>query len=78
MKQRFFLNEDALNWDNTRIWQTHYQLRPAYDHIASWQEFLAQHRQVVVEVLEIAAETGWRGPEVPVSLEWERHGGSVV
>ena len=78
MKQRFFLNEDALNQDNTRIWQTYYRPKPAHDHIARWQEFLAQHRQVVAEVLEIAAETGWRGQEAPVRLEWKRRGGSVV
>ncbi len=27
-----------------------------------WQEMLAEHRQIIVEVQEIAAETGWRGP----------------
>jgi hypothetical protein len=63
MKQRFFLNKDALNWENTRIWHTHYKLKPAHDHIASLQELLAEHRQVAAEVLEIAKETGWRGAQ---------------
>jgi len=70
MEQRFFPTWKALNWENTRIWHTHYKPKPAHDHIASWQELLAQHRQVVTEVLEIADETGWRGPEVQVRLEW--------
>jgi len=56
MKQRFFLNRYALNRENTRIWHTHYKPKPAHDHIASWQELLAEHRQVVVEVLEIAKD----------------------
>jgi len=66
----WFEDWDTLDQDNTRIWQTHYKPKPAHDHIASWQELLVEYRQVVAEVLEIAAETGWRGPEVPVRLEW--------
>lgn len=61
MKQRFLLNEEALKQENSRIWQTHYKPKPAYDHIADWQSYLEWYRQVVMEVLEIAAETGWRG-----------------
>ncbi len=71
MKQRFFLNRDALNWENTRIWQTHYEPKPAHDHIASWQELLAEHRQVVFEVQEIAVETGCRGPDRQGRFEGE-------
>ncbi len=58
MKQRFFLNEDALNWENTRIWHTHYKPKPAHDHLSGWQEFLEEYRQVVVQVQEIAQEMG--------------------
>ncbi len=78
MKQRFFLNREALNWGNTRIWNMYYKPKPAHDHISSWQELLAEHRQIVAEVLEIGRETVWRGPEVPVRLEWERLAGSVL
>ncbi len=78
MKQRFFHDRDALNCENTRIWNTHYKPKPAHDHISSWQTYMEWHRQVVAEVLEIAEETGWRGPEVPVRFEWERRGESVV
>ena len=31
---------------------------------SGWQEMLAEHRQIVVEVQEIAEETGWRGADV--------------
>ncbi len=65
MKQRFFLNRDALNWENACIWNTYYRPKPAHDHITGCEELLAEHRQVVAEVLEIAAETGWRGPAAP-------------
>ncbi len=63
MRQRFFLNEDALNCENNRIWHTYYKPKPAHDHIAGWEELLAEHRQVVAKVLEIAEETGWRGAQ---------------
>ena len=39
---------------------------------------LKQHiRQLIVEVLEIAQETGWRGPERHVKLQWDWRGGIV-
>jgi hypothetical protein len=78
MKQRFFLNEKALNWENLRIWHTHYKPKPAHDNVPNWQAYLEWYRQLVVEVVEIVAETGWRGPESPVRLEWERRRGSVI
>jgi hypothetical protein len=33
MKQRFFLNREALSWENTGIWNTYYQPKPAHDPI---------------------------------------------
>ncbi len=53
-----------LDQDNTRIWQTYYEPKPLSALYSGWREMLAEHRQVVVEVQEIAAETGWRGPGV--------------
>lgn len=72
MKHRFFLNKETLYRDNNRIWQTHYKPKPAHDHIAKWQAYLEWYRQVVVEVMQIAEETGWRGPEMPVTPLWKR------
>ncbi len=46
--------------DNTRIWQTYYEPKPLSELYAGWQEMLEEHRQTVVEVQEIAEETGWR------------------
>jgi hypothetical protein len=62
MKQQFFLNEEALNQENNRIWRTHCKPKPAHDHIASWQTYLEWYRQVVAKVLKIAVEKEWRGP----------------
>ncbi len=61
--QRYFEDWDALNEDNTCIWQTYYEPKPLSQLYTGWQEMLAEHRQIVVEVQEIAEETGWRGPE---------------
>ncbi len=74
----YFEDWDALERDNTRIWQTYYEPRSLSQLYTGWQEMLAEHRQVIVQVQEMAEETGWRGPESPVRLEWERRGGSVV
>lgn len=78
MKQRFLLSEKALNCENTSIWYTYYKPKPAHNRIPNWQAHLEWYRQVVVEVLRIADETGWRGPETPVRLEWGRRGGRVI
>ena len=61
----WFEDWDALDRDNTRIWQTYYEPTPLSQLYAGWQEMLAEHRQVVAEVLEIAQETGWRGQSSP-------------
>jgi hypothetical protein len=74
----WFDNWDALDEDNTRLWLTYYEPKALSELYTGWQEMLAEHRQVVAEVLEIAEETGWRGPEGPVRVEWERRGRSVL
>ncbi len=50
-----------LDQDNNRIWQTYYEPKPLSELYAGWQEMLAEHRQLVVKVQEIAKKTGWRG-----------------
>jgi hypothetical protein len=69
MKQRFFLNEKALNWENLRIWHTHYNPKPAHQDISNWEAYLECYRQVVVEVLGIADETGWQGPKTYEAMQ---------
>ncbi len=54
--------------DNTRIWQTYYEPKPLSELYTGWQEMLAWHRRLVVEVQEIAEETGWRGPSARAAL----------
>jgi hypothetical protein len=74
MKQRFFLNEKALNWENLRIRHTHYKSKPVLSNVPNWQAYLTWYRQLVVEVLEVADETGWQGPETPVMPSWTSGG----
>ena len=57
----WFKNWDALDQDNTRIRQTYYEPKPLSELYSGWQEMLEEHRQIVVQVQEIADETGWRG-----------------
>ncbi len=52
--QRYFEDWDALDQDNTRIWQTYYEPKPLSELYTGWQEMLAEHRQLIVEVQEIA------------------------
>ncbi len=59
--QWYFENWNALDQENTRIWQTYYEPKLLSALYAGWQEMLAEHRQLIVEVQEIAEETGWRG-----------------
>ncbi len=49
---------------NTCLWQTYYVPKPLSELYSGWQEMLAEYRQIVVQVQEIAEETGWRGPDV--------------
>ncbi len=48
--------------------------KPLSQLYSGWQEMLEEHRQIVVQVQEIAEETGWRGPEEQVNLWWEKRG----
>ncbi len=57
----WFKDWDALDQENTRIWQTYYEPKPLSELYAGWQEMLAEYRQLVVQVQEIAEETEWRG-----------------
>ncbi len=67
--QRYFDDWDALDQENTRIWQTYYEPKPLSELYTGWQEMLAEHRQLIVEVQEIAAEHGWREAKHKSSLE---------
>ncbi len=44
-----------------RGWQTYYEPKPLSELYTGWQEMLAEHRQIIVEVQEIAEELSGNG-----------------
>jgi hypothetical protein len=54
--QWYFADWTAFDQDNTRIWTTYYRPKPLYAHWATWQDWLPQYRQLIVEVQEIYDE----------------------
>ncbi len=61
VEQRYFRHWDALTRENTRIWEKHYRPSPLYDHIETWDKWLAEYRQVILDVQEIYEEHKARG-----------------
>ena len=53
VEQRYFQDGDDLARENTRIWEEHYRSRPLYDHIETWQRWLGEYRQLIMEVQEL-------------------------
>jgi hypothetical protein len=64
--QWYFEDWAALDRDNTRIWNTHYHIKTLFDHLPTWQEWLPEHRQLIIEVQEMVeehtAQGTWRRP----------------
>ena len=64
--QWYFENWEALNCDNTRVWDTYYRPKPLFDHIATWQDWLPEYRQLIIEVQEMVeehtAQGTWKRP----------------
>jgi hypothetical protein len=54
--QWYFQDWAALAQDNARIWETYYRTKPLYADVASWQEYLPEYRQLVIEVQEMWEE----------------------
>ena len=48
-----FLHWHALAEANQRIWETYYQLRPAYEPWDTWQSWMAEYRTLVATVQEV-------------------------
>jgi len=64
VEQRYFWNWDDLARENMRIWEEHYRSRPLYDHIETWEEWLAEYRQLILDVQEIHDDNpDWRSPK---------------
>src|SRR5262245_41075321 len=48
-----FLHWHALAAANQRIWETSYQLQPAYGCWSTWQSWMAEYRTLVATVQEV-------------------------
>ncbi len=48
--QWWFENWHALDQNNTRIWQTYYEPKLLSELYTGWQEMLAEHRQLIMEM----------------------------
>ena len=53
VEQRYFQDGDELARENARIWEVHYRSRPLYDHIETWEKWMAEYRQLIIEVQEL-------------------------
>src|SRR5467141_296049 len=65
--QWYFEDWAAFNRDNTRIWNTYYRPKPLFDHLLTWQDWLPEYRQLIIEVQEMVAEHKAQGT-------WKRPG----
>ena len=59
--QWYFEDWKALDRDNTRIWNTYYRPKPLFDHLPTWQEWLPEYRQPIIEVQDRVKNTKPRG-----------------
>jgi hypothetical protein len=57
----YFDDWAALDRDNTRIWNTYYRPKPLDDSWETWQEWLPEYRQLIMDVQEIYEEHTARG-----------------
>ena len=66
MVQWYFEDWEALDRDNTRIWNTYYRPKPLFDHLTTWQDWLPEYRKLIIEVQDIYEEHKtqgtWRRP----------------
>src|SRR5215510_2260735 len=54
--QWYFADWAALDEDNARIWNSYYRPKPLFDHLPTWQEWLPEYRQLIIEVQDMVAE----------------------
>ena len=66
VEQRYFRDWNALARENARLWAEHYRSRPLFAHLLTWQEWLSEYRQLIIEVQEMyeenKAQGTWRRP----------------
>ena len=70
------VDDKALSWDIIRrsacilaeimIRKSQYRTKPLYDHLPTWQDWLPEYRQLIIEVQEMVdehtAQGTWRRP----------------
>jgi hypothetical protein len=78
--QWYFADWASFDQDNTRIWNTYYRPKPLFAHLATWQEWLPEYRQLIVEVQDIYEENRVGGyvsgnirPHVPHISSMAKH-----
>ena len=54
--QRYFRDWTAYTKANARIWRRFYLPKPLYQHLATWEAWLAEYRTIIIDVQEIYAE----------------------
>ena len=64
VEQRYFQSWDVLARENAHIWNTDYRPCLLYEPFATWEVWLPEYRELVIEVQAIADAHGWRGPPV--------------
>ncbi len=58
----WFADWPALEQENRRIWSTYYRSKPLYDPWPTWEAWLPEYTQLVIEVQDIwecATCAGW-------------------
>ena len=64
--QCYFEDWTAFDRDNTRIWNTYYRPKPLFDHLPTWQDWLPEYRQLIIEVQDMVeehtAQGTWKRP----------------
>ena len=75
--QWYFADWAAFDQDNSRIWDTYYRTKPLYAHIPTWQEWLPEYRQLIIEVQEIYKENQPLGSvhaaQRPAPVQYSHH-----
>ena len=64
--QWYFESWEALDCDNTRIWNLYYRPKPLFDHLPTWQDWFPEYRQLIIEVQSMVeehkAQGTWKRP----------------
>ena len=56
VEQQYFRDWEAFHREHVRMWDVHYRSRPLYDHRETWDMWLAQYRQISLDMQEMAGD----------------------